>query len=157
MQLTKVKVDEDGGDIGSLDLYYDATTEEYKHRFTCPVCGVVTAGCVCYGSLHDAIEGSDNEWYCNCHYVQTLWYDLEIYDLIDVMFGLGIGTTVGQFEDIKNGELYPDETQEFRNKEMDKRMAECNEKINGLSDIQIDKLCGEIDCDCDTTGSACEV
>lgn len=157
MQLTKVKVDEDGDDISSSDIYYDATTEEYKHRFTCPVCGVVTAGCMCYGSLCDAIEGLDNEWYCNRHYVQKLWYDLEICDLIDSMFGLGLTIILWQFESIKNGDLYSNETQEFRDKEMDMRMADCNEKIKNLSDIQIDELCGQIDGDCDSTGSACEV
>ena len=157
MQLTKVKVDEGGDDISSSNIYYDSTTEQYKHRFTCPVCGVVTVGCTCYESLCDAIEGLDDEWYCNRHYVQELWYDLEIYELIDSMFGLGLMVILSQFEDIKNGELYPNETQEFRDKEMDARMADCNEKIKNLSDVQMDKLCGQIDCDCDSTGSACEV
>ena len=157
MQLTKVKLDDDGDDIGSLSIYYDGTIKQFKHRFTCPVCGVVTAGCVCYESLHDAIEGSGNEWYCNRHYVQELWYDLEIQDLIDSMFGLGLGVSVAQFEMIKNGDLYSNTTPEFKDRMMDERLAECNKRIKGLSDVQMDALCMQIDCDCDTTGSACEV
>lgn len=149
-------VDDDGIDITDLSIYYDSHKDQFKHRFTCPTCGIVTAGCVCYPSLDDAVRGSKNEWYCNRHYVQELWYDLDFQDLIDSMFDLGIATIVEQFEDIKNGYLYDDKTKEFRDKEIGARMAECNARIKGLSDNQMDAICSEIECDCDITGYACE-
>ena len=157
MGLTKIVMNGDVY-IKSLKIYHDDKTEQFKHKFTCPTCGVETMGCTCYDSLDEAIEDAATEWFCHRHYLIECWYDLEFAETIDKKCDLGFGIVVNRFECLKDGLLYPNATNDFRDKKMDECMAECEAMIMAMTDLQASILCAVLDGEGEElNGQACEV
>lgn len=144
MGLTKITMDGDR-DISSLGIYHDDETGQFKHKFTCPTCGVETMGRTCYDSLDEAIEDAATEWFCHRHYLIECWYDLELAETIDKACDLGFGIVVNRIECLKDGSLYPNATNDFRDKKMNECSAECDAMIMAMSDEQASIICAVFD------------
>ena len=151
----KLITDHNGEDISHLKIYYDEKTEQFQKRIRCKTCDVVLANCMCYNNLDDAVAGNTQS-YCNRHYIEEVWYDEELYNLIDSLFDVGLCKYVSLIWSISNGDFAI--TEESTGLIDEGLWCKCHKMVADLTDEQISKLMSEIDIDCDEVdGWICEV
>lgn len=151
----KLVTDYNGEDVSHLKIYHNEKSEQFQKKIRCKICGVVLVDCMCYNNLDDAVEGNTQS-YCNRHYIEEVWYDEELYNLIDRLFDVGLCKYLSLIWSISNGDFVV--TKKSTDLINDGLWCKCHKIIADLTDEQISKLMPEIDADYDDIdGFVCEV